>query len=83
MFVVEFPLSGKLSVFVTVAPNAVPDEKHVDLWVASEAAARRAGAQTFHAARLCTSCHEDLFYSHRRDKGETGRQGLIARIPAP
>jgi copper oxidase (laccase) domain-containing protein len=21
----------------------------------------------------CTSCHDDLFYSHRRDKGRTGR----------
>ncbi|WP_110929342.1 peptidoglycan editing factor PgeF [Bacillus massiliglaciei] len=22
---------------------------------------------------LCTSCHQDLFFSHRRDKGKTGR----------
>jgi len=63
-------------------PDAATDANHVDLWVAAEAAARRAGAQTFRAARLCTSCHPDLFYSHRRDKGATGRHGLIARIPA-
>ena len=61
--------------------GAVPDDKHVDLWAAAEAAARRGGANTFHAARLCTSCHEDLFFSHRRDKGRTGRQALIARLP--
>jgi copper oxidase (laccase) domain-containing protein len=24
---------------------------------------------------LCTSCREDLFFSHRRDGGVTGRQG--------
>jgi YfiH family protein len=24
---------------------------------------------------LCTSCREDLFFSHRRDRGVTGRQG--------
>ncbi|WP_428908728.1 peptidoglycan editing factor PgeF [Niallia sp. Krafla_26] len=23
--------------------------------------------------KLCTSCHKDLFYSHRRDQGKTGR----------
>jgi copper oxidase (laccase) domain-containing protein len=23
----------------------------------------------------CTSCREDLFFSHRRDRGVTGRQG--------
>jgi polyphenol oxidase len=27
---------------------------------------------------LCTSCHADLFFSHRRDGGITGRQGGIA-----
>jgi YfiH family protein len=55
------------------------DGHHVDLWAAAEQAARRAGAERFYAARLCTSCHADLFYSHRRDKGRTGRQALIAR----
>lgn len=61
---------------------AIADERHVDLWVAAETAARRAGAGTFHAARLCTSCEAGLFYSHRRDHGETGRQALIARLPS-
>jgi YfiH family protein len=27
---------------------------------------------------LCTSCHADLFFSHRRDGGITGRQGALA-----
>jgi len=27
---------------------------------------------------LCTSCRPDLFFSHRRDKGVTGRQGGFA-----
>jgi YfiH family protein len=67
---------------IAAFPDAAPDPSHVDLWVAAEAAARRGGATTFHAARLCTSCHPDIFFSHRRDHGVTGRQGLIARIPA-
>ncbi len=29
---------------------------------------------------FCTSCRNDIFYSHRKDKGETGRHGVIASI---
>src|SRR4029077_3423950 len=63
-------------------PDAATDARHVDLWAATEAAARRAGAQTFNTARLCTSCHPDLFFSPRRNKAVTGRQALIARLPS-
>lgn len=31
---------------------------------------------------LCTSCRPDLFFSHRRDNGVTGRQGGIAWLTA-
>jgi hypothetical protein len=61
-------------------PGAVTDERHVDLWTAAADAARAAGTREVHAARLCTSCHVDLFFSHRRDDGFTGRQALIARL---
>lgn len=56
----------------------VADERHVDLWRAAELAALDAGAARFHAARICTSCHPAVFFSHRRDRGRTGRQALIA-----
>ena len=29
---------------------------------------------------LCTSCDGDRFFSHRRDHGKTGRQGVIAYV---
>jgi copper oxidase (laccase) domain-containing protein len=29
---------------------------------------------------LCTFCHPELFFSHRRDRGITGRQGVIAAV---
>jgi len=28
----------------------------------------------------CTSCEEGLFFSHRRDRGRTGRSAAIAAI---
>lgn len=42
-----------------------------------------AGVATVERADLCTSCHEELFFSHRRDRGETGRQaGMVLRSPS-
>jgi YfiH family protein len=34
-----------------------------------------AGVERVEAAGLCTSCEPELFFSHRRDAGRTGRQG--------
>jgi copper oxidase (laccase) domain-containing protein len=37
-----------------------------------------AGVERVEAAGLCTSCEPELFFSHRRDSGRTGRQaGLV------
>jgi YfiH family protein len=40
----------------------------------------RAGVEEVESADLCTSCEEELFFSHRRDRGRTGRQAAIAWI---
>jgi YfiH family protein len=38
----------------------------------------RAGIEEVEISELCTSCHPELFFSHRRDHGRTGRQaGLV------
>jgi YfiH family protein len=37
-----------------------------------------AGVRRVESAGLCTSCEAELFFSHRRDAGRTGRQGGIA-----
>jgi YfiH family protein len=37
-----------------------------------------AGVDAVHAIGLCTICHPELFFSHRRDRGVTGRQAGIA-----
>lgn len=60
--------------------EVVADERHVDLWSAAQAAAKDAGVADVHVCRICTSCHPDLFFSHRRDGGRTGRQALVATI---
>lgn len=38
----------------------------------------RAGVENVRSAGLCTCCEPELFFSHRRDRGRTGRQAGIA-----
>jgi YfiH family protein len=52
----------------------------VDLWAATERALRDAGVSSIERFDLCTSCHPELFFSHRRDGGVTGRQGVIGHL---
>lgn len=39
-----------------------------------------AGVRSIQSAQLCTGCEAELFFSHRRDKGRTGRQAGIAWV---
>jgi len=41
-----------------------------------------AGVEQIESADLCTYCEADLFFSHRRDAGRTGRQGSLAWLEA-
>ena len=53
---------------------------HLDLWRATELALERADVGEIERTDLCTYCHPELFFSHRRDRGTTGRQGVIAAV---
>ncbi len=50
---------------------------HFNLWEANKRQIMEAGipAQNIEVAGICTYCHADLFFSVRREKGETGRFG--------
>ncbi len=52
----------------------------LDLWTAAERALRAAGCVRVDRVDLCTACSPERFFSHRRDDGITGRQGVIGRI---
>lgn len=54
--------------------------RNLDLWLAAGLALRDAGVSEVERTDLCTSCHRELFFSHRRDGGVTGRQGVIAAV---
>lgn len=53
----------------------------VDLWLANELVLRAAGVsqERIEVLGRCTACEPEVFFSHRRDRGRTGRQvGFIA-----
>jgi polyphenol oxidase len=52
----------------------------LDLWSAAERALRAAGVVRVDRLDLCTACDEARFFSHRRDGGVSGRQGVLARV---
>jgi YfiH family protein len=57
-------------------------KRHFDLWRANELVLIDAGVPdgNIEISRLCTACRTDLFYSHRAEKGVTGRFGAIAML---
>ena len=48
-----------------------------DLWMCAERALRAAGVEEVAVAGECTICNGDRYFSHRRDHGVTGRQGVV------
>ena len=54
--------------------------RKLDLPLATERALRDAGVSSVEQTDICTACHPELFFSHRRDKGVTGRQGVIGYV---
>jgi polyphenol oxidase len=58
----------------------VVQDGRLDLWTSAERALRAAGVEQVDRSDLCTFCHGDRFFSHRRDHGRTGRQGVIAYV---
>lgn len=54
--------------------------RKLDLWSAAERALRRAGVQRVDRVDLCTRCHPDLFFSHRRSGRARGVQGVLGAL---
>jgi YfiH family protein len=52
----------------------------LDLWTAAERALARAGVSRVERVDLCTRCHPELFFSHRRSGLARGAQGVVGAI---
>src|SRR4051794_15916676 len=55
--------------------EGVASGRMLDLRAVADAQLRAAGIERIEHVDYCTSCNPELFFSHRRDHGVTGRQG--------
>lgn len=53
-----------------------------DLWLCARRALEAAGVRAIAVAEECTICNPDRYFSHRRDNGVTGRQGVVGVLGA-
>ena len=63
--------------------DGVADGRMLDLRAVVQRKLDAAGVDRVDHLDLCTSCRADLFFSHRRDGGVTGRQGGLAWLTSP
>ena len=50
---------------------------YFDLWSANSLQLQKSGVEKIEVAGLCTACHLDDWFSHRAEKGKTGRFGAL------
>lgn len=53
---------------------------YVDLWAANQLDLQRSGVEQIEIAGLCTAERTDEFFSHRAEKGRTGRFGAVISL---
>lgn len=65
---------GTTEGFIT---RAVDGSAYLNLWAANEASLQSCGVQAIERADICTATNTDDFFSHRAEKGKTGRFGVV------
>jgi hypothetical protein len=55
---------------------------YFDLWMANKLQLEKSGVEQVEVAGLCTACHLDDWFSHRGEKGKTGRFGALLALPS-
>ena len=62
--------------------NSQPDRAYFDMWEANRRQLAASGVTQIIQSSLCTACRTDLFFSHRAERGRTGRFGVIIGLEA-
>ncbi|MDO9300197.1 MAG: peptidoglycan editing factor PgeF [Anaerolineales bacterium] len=55
---------------------------YLDLWTANAIQLKNAGVEQVQVSGVCTACHLDDWFSHRAEKGKTGRFGALMALQA-
>lgn len=54
----------------------------LDLWTANSIQLKNAGLEQIQVSDVCTACHLEDWFSHRAEKGKTGRFGALMALQA-
>jgi hypothetical protein len=60
--------------------KSVNGKIHFDLWKTNQLLLNRAGVNQVEVAGICTACHTEDWFSHRAEKGRTGRFGALIAL---
>jgi YfiH family protein len=52
----------------------------LDMWTANAIQLKNAGVEQIQVSGVCTACHLDDWFSHRAEKGKTGRFGALMKL---
>lgn len=55
---------------------------YFDLWQANFQLLNKSGVNKIECAKICTACHLEDWFSHRAEKGKTGRFGAVISLEA-
>ena len=56
------------------------ERRHFDLWAANRLQLVQAGVTRIETAGICTTCYPEDWFSHRGEKGKTGRFGVLMAL---
>lgn len=63
------------------SPLSAPSPKpHINLWLAAQSQLHHAGVGEIEVARICTASNTHEWFSHREEKGKTGRFGVLIEL---
>lgn len=69
--------------FGTDAPDLLLQQNGgttLDLWAANQKLLVQAGIRQIEITEICTACHPEDWFSHRGDRGKTGRFGVMVGL---
>jgi polyphenol oxidase len=73
-------LTGGLPDGPLVKRDPADGTAYFNLWSANKLDLQRTGLEQIEVAGICTACNTDEFYSHRAEKGKTGRFAAVISL---
>jgi len=65
---------------LNINKSGVKSNAQFDLWSANILALKQVGVKFIEASGICTACNTNDWYSHRAEKGRTGRFGALMAL---